>query len=273
MRRVSASLAALTLVLAACGGDDDDSGSDAAPAATAATDETDETGDDAGTDDAGTDDAGDGDDAATSDDGGDGGDDVDDGGDGDDPVMVDSLDDVPQQCKDLMAEFLQSIEPVVSPIDWDNASLADFEQVATEFEAQAEAFEAATEADDDCNIEVEEADDFDLIVEFAGDVAPGTVQFLEFVSGFMSAVAPDDAGGDDAGDDGETAMPGGDAAFEDCDGAIAYIEELMGEYGSMMEMPVDDIMALSEIGMVMMSCTPEQLEFFNSPDVEAFFDG
>ena len=39
------------------------------------------------------------------------------------------LDDIPQECRDLIGDFLREIEPLVSDIDWENATMADLERL------------------------------------------------------------------------------------------------------------------------------------------------
>ena len=77
---------------------------------------------------------------------------------------------------------------------------------------------------------------------------------------------------DDAAD--ETPIPvdiAGDS-FEDCDEAIAWVEGLMAEYDSMREVPIGELARLAQIGLVYLTCTPAQLEFFDSPEVSDFLD-
>lgn len=177
---------------------------------------------------------------------------------------VDSLDDIPERCRDLMADFLRDIEPIVGPVDWDNATLADFEQIAGEFEERSNEFDTDSGSQDCDELEFTDDDDgFGLIVELADDVAPGTVQFFEFLDTMRAGVPP--TGGDDAG--GEQA---GADQWEDCDDAIAAIEQLMTEHDAFAEVPVSELAKFANMGSVMTSCTPEQLEFFESSEVSDF---
>ena len=44
-------------------------------------------------------------------------------------------------------------------------------------------------------------------------------------------------------------------------------------YDSMTEMPVSELSKFSSMGTAMMTCTPEQLEFFNGQEVTDFLSG
>jgi len=286
MRRRTAALVVITLGLAACGsGDDDASGaaedasteesteaSTGEAAAAGVTDEDpDATADDGGSDEGG-DDAVTADDPATGDDTGDGDvvvetDEGDDGG-GDGPTIR-SIDDVPERCRALMEDFLQQIEPVVEGVDWENATLADFEQIAADLEENATEFDTRS-AEEECNdLNFEDDDGMELIIEFASDVAPGTVGFFRFLDNMMSSMPGAGDGTDDGGDGG------GDAAgtIESCDDAIAFMEGLIAEYDGLTDVPISEITTFTNLGSVMMDCTPEQLAFFESPEVEAFLGG
>ncbi len=234
MRRAAA-MVAVTLGLMACGGDDDaDDGAAALPEASETTEasEPDEP------------------------------DDSDESAEGDGSRQIDSLDDIPDRCKDLMADFLRDIEPIVEPVDWSSATLADFEAIGAEFEARAGEFDTeATEAACGDLAFTGDDDGFALLIEFADDVAPDTVPFFQFLDSMRSAVTPGGSGGS-----------GGDS-FESCDDAIATLEEWMAEYDSFTEIPVDQLMKFSSLGSVIMTCTPEQMEFLDRPDVSDFMSG
>ncbi len=234
------------MLLAACGSDTaTDTTTDAGDSTSAAT-PSDDTGSDDGGDDSGASVSGLVD-----------GDDNDDG----DTVSVSSLDDVPEVCRDLMSAFLKDIEPIVSPIDWDNATLTDFETISDEFEARADQFDADSDAAAECdNIDMESDDDFDLLIEFAQGEAPGTVGFLNFVSGFVDSAATAM---------GDTAAGG---AVGTCEEAIAFMDGLMENYDSMDQVPVSELTAMADIVTVIFTCSPEQMAYFDSPEVNSFFE-
>lgn len=244
MRYLKLYVVVAAMLLAACGSDTaTEATTDAGDSASAATP----------SDDAGSDDGGDDNGASVSglaDDDSDG-----------DTISASSLDDIPQVCRDLMSDFLKDIEPIVSPIDWDNATLADFETISAEFEARADQFDADSDAAGECdNIDMEDDDSFNILIDFAQDEAPGTVGFLTFISSFVDAAASAM---------GDTATGG---AVETCEEAIAFMDGLMENYDSMEEVPVSELTAMADIVTVIFTCTPEQMAYFDSPEVNAFFE-
>jgi hypothetical protein len=172
---------------------------------------------------------------------------------------IDSIDDIPEECRDLMADFLRDIEPIVEPVDWSNATLADFEQIAADFEERSAAFDTQSGAEGCDDLDFADDDGFDLVVEFADDVAPGTVPFFEFLDSMRGSVVPPE--------DDEALPTGG---LEDCDDAVDGIEQLMDDYDAFSEVPVSELTKYANMGMVMTSCTPEQLEFLENQDVSDF---
>ncbi|MEO6652109.1 MAG: hypothetical protein ABIP17_05565 [Ilumatobacteraceae bacterium] len=250
MKRIVTMVTALGLVLVGCGGDDTAATTDpTAPSAdeSSADDSFEESSDSAATTTeakasvkASSGDTGASDSAAP---------------DGD---VIRTLDDIPEVCRDQMAAFLREIEPTVSAIDWENASISDFESVADDFTKETAAFEAASNTAG-CNELAFEGDgEYDLLVEFAQQEVPGVADFFEFL-GIMrdAATAPG------AGQTGSVTM-------ETCADGIAFIEGLLVEYDSIREVPAAQLAAFQQLPQVFISCTPEEAEFFSRPDVEAF---
>lgn len=266
MRRGMAVLASLGLVLAACGGDDSDDGAATAVESVEESEaesesesgetvaETDESTADSDADsDTGDDDAGDA---------------ADDGGDDDGGTVIRSFDDIPQECRDSMAEFLREIEPIVGDVDWQTATLADFETIGAEFDEISGDFEAENAANGcDDMVFADDDDEFRLLIDFAREEAPGTVGFFEFLSSFAPA-AEDMVGSADGGGDDEDA--GGTDGFADCDAAVSFMEQLMADYDSFLEVPAAELMRFSALGTVIGTCSPEQMEFFDSDEFNNF---
>ena len=172
--------------------------------------------------------------------------------------VITSFDQIPQECLDLTAEFLRTIEPLVSPIDWENGSMSDFESVAPAFEAEASAFDARS-AEACASIDLAD-DGLSVMIDFAADEAPGTVDFLIFLDSLQNATLGIEPSTDDA-----------PQAFETCAEAIVFIEELVNEYPTITDVPMVDMLQVANIGAIFMSCTPEEQEFFENPEVNAFF--
>ena len=263
MKRTIAGIAVLGLLVGACGSGDDDAQSDSAGASTETTggDETPPSDDSAAgqtTEGGSSDDSTSGESAGGSDDTGSG-----DTGDVVDAETIRSLSDIPQVCLDQMADFLREIEPVVSSIDWRSATLADFENIAEDFQSIADDFEASSEINGCNDLDFVDENESEILQEFASDEAPGTVGFLEFLAVLGSSV--DDGSG-------ESGSAGG-AAFESCADGIAFVQNLMDTYDSFADVPATELMKFSQISTLYLTCTPEELEFFDSGELDAFLAG
>ena len=265
MKRSIAVVAALGLLLGACG-----SGDEAAPSTSAGaspqttTTPSDDTTDSASTTDQSDGSADNGDDVSTSDNAG-----SDDGSDPGGAVSaagpIRSLDDIPDECLAEMADFLREIEPIVSDIDWQTATLTDFERISGEFEAIANGFDASSESLGCNDLDFVSDNESELLTEFAKDKAPGTVGFLEFISALGSIGS--------SGDDGGGAIGSGDDAMETCAEGIEFVQGLLDNYDSLADVPAAELMKFTQISSLYLTCTPEQLAFFDSDEVAAFLGG
>jgi hypothetical protein len=276
MKRIVAVVAALGLAVSACGSGDD-AGSDATAEATADSaeassgdassdegstaeetepEETEESAADVTTtteqieESEGT--AGQDDTSASTDD--DNGDDTVSGG----PIR--SIGDIPEVCREQMLNFLRDVEPIVSTIDWQTATFGEFEAIIGDFEAISTEFEQQN-LDAGCD-DLEFADDreFELMIEFAENEAPGTVGFLRFL-----AQVNQTTGGGDTGDGSASG-----AGFADCQEAIDFVQGLIDDYDSFTEVPAASFGKFSGLAAIFITCSPEQLEFFDSPAVNDF---
>lgn len=181
-------------------------------------------------------------------------------------IEVDDFGDLPEECRNLFGDFLREIEPTVSEIDWDNATMADFETLTNQLQTQSDSFDDEITAAncDDYNIG-ESADSIQAMIDFAEDEAPGTVGYLEFLATFLEDLSGDGSGPDMGAADVPT----------DCEGAIAYIDALIAEHDTMMDMPVNSMMAVSTaVTNISANCPADQSqEFFARPDVTEFMGG
>ena len=106
-----------------------------------------------------------------------------DGGEDDDVVIVDDVSELPPECVDLLADFLKLIEPAVSDIDWDTATLGDFQAISDELEGQFEEMDAR-ELElgcDNYDLSSDQAS-MEAAIAIAEEEAPGAVGWLEFVA-------------------------------------------------------------------------------------------
>lgn len=165
----------------------------------------------------------------------------------DDTIVVNHLSEMPPECIDLMREFLILIEPTVSEIDWTTATLGDFQGLAnglqTEF-TQLDERESAAGCD-----QYDFADDAAssaAILEVATANAPGTV-------GWLTAIAQLTGPTDSTSNDGPA----------DCDGAIAYIQDLIDQQLTMMDVQLSDYSTVMQtIGVISSDCPSAQADKF-----------
>lgn len=284
--RRSAAVAAVVLVLAACGsGDDVDEVGAAAPAdepeevveepeAPADEDATDEEATDGGEPEAGGDEQTPPPDEEEVDVDVEGDDDGD-----DDTILIDDFDDIPGECVDLMGEFLREIEDDVSVVDWKTATIADIEEMGTTLDVPMDDFDDRMD-ETGCNryeIGVDDDQSLEFAIRVAEREAPGTVGWLEFIASFATmGETVDDVTGMDEGSGGETgsAGPEGDLPT-DCEGTKAYLLERADEYGTIENVPVSETMTLlTAIQNLTVQCTlDDATAFYENPTIQAFLEG
>ena len=179
------------------------------------------------------------------------------GGDGEDGdvVIVDDVSDLPAECVDLMADFLRLIEPSVSDIDWDTATLGDFQSISDELEGQFEEMDAR-ELElgcDNYDLSSDQAS-MEAAIAIAEEEAPGAVGWLEFVASLSADMSAE-----------------ADPSL-DCESAIAYIDGLIAEGATMTDVPFSEISRITQaMGVITSECTPEQAdEFLAREDVTDF---
>lgn len=175
----------------------------------------------------------------------------------DDVVIIDELGDLPEECRSALADFLRQVEPVVADIDWDAATLADFERISLELEDEGEIFDQTTEECGDFDFASDE-ESMQAMIEFAEEEAPGTVGWLEFIGAIAFS--------------GDTTT---EAAMT-CEEAIAYFDELIaGGATTMNSLPVSELAGVTAaLDVVTTDCDFDVMdEFLAREDVTAFLGG
>ena len=176
----------------------------------------------------------------------------------DDTITVSDLSDMPPKCIDLFSKFLKKIEPTVSKIDWNKATLADFETFGNSFQTESDSFDKDISAAgcDKYNLEGSDKKQFEQITALAKTEAPGTVAFLEF----LNSLTDTSSGG---------SLPA------DCNGTIAELEPFLGGGGKMTDLTIADVTRVSQLlTAVRTNCTEaESTAFFSRDDVTAFVSG
>ena len=178
----------------------------------------------------------------------------------DDTITVSDLGDMPPKCIELLGKFLKQIEPTVSKIDWDKATLADFEAFGNSFQAKSDSFDKDTSAAgcDKYNLEGTDERQFEQMAALAQSEAPGTVKFLRFLNSLAA-----------------NATASGGSVPADCKGTIAEIEPFLIDGGSMKDLTIAEVTRVSQLlTAVRTNCTEEEsTAFFSRDDVTAFVSG
>jgi hypothetical protein len=191
-----------------------------------------------------------------------------DDGDDDDLIVISDFDDIPSECIELMGAFLREIEPTVSTIDWETATLDDIDALSTTIDQPSLDLDEASAAAgcDRYDIGVDDDQGLEFAIRVAEREAPGTVGWLQFIA-TLSGIGP-------GGDDGDGSAGGGDLP-SDCEGTLEFLREQAMEYGSFTNVPVSEYADLTTaITNLQAQCTLEQLdEFSQDPLIEAFLSG
>ncbi len=171
-----------------------------------------------------------------------------------------SIDDIPQECLDSLAEFLREIEPIVEPIDWENATIEDLDEIAASLEEPSVAYsEQITDtACDQVDVEASDEESFEFMIDFAESEAPGTVGYLEWIRDFAGAMS-EGTGTESSGD---------------CETDIAAIQAIVDEGVPMSQLPLSEMGSIgSLVTSISMNCSAERAgEFFSQADVAAFLE-
>ena len=177
----------------------------------------------------------------------------------DDTITVDNFGDMPPKCIELLGQFLKKIEPVVSKIDWDKATLGDFDTFGEQFKTESDAFDAETSAAgcDKYNLEGSDEKQIEQMAALAAAEAPGTVGFIKFLGSLASAAT--------ASADGPS----------DCAGTISAIEPFMADGKTMKDLTMAEVTQLGQLmtGITTKCTADEASAFFARPDITTFLGG
>jgi hypothetical protein len=178
----------------------------------------------------------------------------------DDTINVSSFGEMPKQCRELFTSFLKQIEPITAKIDWQTATVADFEALDKSMTSQQDDLDAKITAAgcDKYNLDLSNSKILDQLVAIANAEAPGTTGYLKFIAGFIAQA-------------GAASEPG----TRDCASTIAAIEPFLATGKTMKDLTAGDLATLSGLmAAVGTKCTPEEAEaFYQRDDVTAFVGG
>jgi hypothetical protein len=176
-----------------------------------------------------------------------------------DTINVNDFSEMPPKCIELLGKFLKKIEPTVSQIDWDKATVAEFEDFSKQFQTDSDSFDAESSAAgcDKYNLTGSDDKTFEQMAALATTEAPGTLGFINFLKSLATA---------------ETAT--GDVP-SDCTGTIAAIEPFLAKGETMKDLTIADVSRLGQLmTAVSTNCTSDEASaFFSRDDVTAFISG
>lgn len=174
-----------------------------------------------------------------------------------DTIQVDNFGDMPPKCIELLGTFLKKIEPTVSAIDWDTATLGEFQDFGDQFKTESDAFDAETASAgcDKYSLTGSDEKQLEQMQELAAAQAPGTLDFIKFL-GALTASATASAGD----------LP------KDCSSTIAAIEPFLAKGGTMQDLTMTEVTKLGQLlPAIGTNCTPEEADaFYARDDLKAF---
>lgn len=183
-----------------------------------------------------------------------------------DGVEISGLDEIPEECRQILVGFLQEVEPVVSDVDWQTATMSDLSAVGAAIEGPSAEVDVDMEEAgcNEMNFVGGEDAGFVMSLELAQSEAPGAVSWLEFVrnvsDGFDGAEPVAELAGDPE-DDPET-----------CDEALTAVRDLMSVSDTMTALPVDELLtAGTNLQAIPAVCSFEEMDvLFDDPDFQAW---
>ncbi len=174
----------------------------------------------------------------------------------DDTITVENFGDMPPKCIEMLGQYLKKIEPTVSKIDWDKATLGDFNKFGEQFKTESDSFDAKSTAAGCNKYNLTGSDDkqIEQMTALAAVEAPGTVGFIKFL-GSLSA--------------GATAAG---SIPTDCAGTIAAIEPFLVDGKTVQDLTVAQVTQLGPLmtGISTNCSADEASAFFARTDVTAF---
>jgi hypothetical protein len=185
--------------------------------------------------------------------------------DGSAPIVIDALGEIPPECQELLAGFLQDIEPAVSAVDWDTATLADMQDVSPVIDQTTIRFDTAMEAAgcDDFVFGADDDQQFEFALEIARQEAPGSLRWLQFSRDLYAGLETTEGGlADDAS-----------ALEADCDEATAGVIDAIGGATDVDNIPLTDLVEINNgLAVVEAVCTPDEAAaLLEDPTLQAFF--
>jgi hypothetical protein len=177
-----------------------------------------------------------------------------------DTILVDSLDDIPQVCRDTFVAMLQTVEPTVEDVDFDTITVEELDPLFATIDADMTAFDEDMTANE-CDLyspDVADESVWQEMLDLAESEAPGSVAFLAWTRELATSFAEGGMGGSD--------IASGDCAT-DGDALLALAQEGV----TMQQMTMDQVSDVTGLlASVTSNCTVEQMSsYLEDPAVVA----
>lgn len=177
-----------------------------------------------------------------------------------DTIVVGSLDDIPEVCRDTFVSMLQTVEPVVEDVDFETITVEELDPLFVDIDAQMTTFDQQMTANG-CDLyspDIADEDVWQEMLDLAESEAPGTVGFLSWTRELAASFA-------------EGGLGGGDTASGDCATDGAALLALAAEGTSLQQMTMDEVStATALLASVTTNCTVEEMAtYLEDPAVVA----
>lgn len=169
-----------------------------------------------------------------------------------DTIVVSSLDDIPEVCRDTFVSMLQTVEPVVGDVDFDAITVEELDPLFAEIDAEMTAFDEQMTANG-CDLYSPDVADeavWQEMLDLAESEAPGAVGFLSWTRELAASFA-------------EGGLGGGDTASGDCATDGEALVALAEEGKTMQQMTMDQLSeATALLASVTTNCSVEEMTVF-----------
>lgn len=176
---------------------------------------------------------------------------------GTETTVPEALSDMPEECIDALVTYLQAIEPAVEDVDFADPSGPNLTELSSEIEAStAEATAEFESIECPDPLGGDDAARFEAVISIAEQEAPGTVAYLEWVSGLAAGF----------GDASEVSG--------DCETDITTLQTIVDEGATMSDLTMAQVIEVgSLIASISTACSPARAEeFLAQEDVAAFLE-
>ncbi len=176
-----------------------------------------------------------------------------------DTILVESLDDIPQVCREIFVSMLQAVEPTVGAVDFEAITVEELDPLFASIDADMTALDEQMTANG-CDLYSPDTANQDIwqeMLDLAESEAPGSVAFLVWTRELAESFAE--------------GVGGGEAASGDCATDGAALVALAEEGLPMQQMTMDQVSVVTALlTSVTSNCTVEQMStYLEDPAVAA----